>query len=622
MKRVISRLGSRLATQNAAGFFFSALAVGLYNLIWFNRYFVVAEGWFSAYADRWLRGFIPYRDTALFLPPLYTWQLVLIRRLFGPEIVHLRVLGVLVMMCLAAAVFALYRRLTSPPVASTAAALSVIYFESFNAFIPYDFHSFDSLYGVLAALFLIKFYECEALPGQASFLALSGLFASLALLIKQSTGILMIAMDCLLVSIAYLRAANAKSRLAALFFAVGLAVPLLVFAAWLFAYSSPQGFYESAIGVLGAKGSLGAILFRFIGLQFNRYFFYKLALTMAAAATLFALAKWEPQKHPEIRNLESTRWAWGGIAALALCIILLPIPFSGISALRGQRWMRTFSIARSLGIPFALVVSLAALIDSGRIFWRTGERPAYALLSIAALSCFLMYSTAMSTQIVSVGAFVGFGLAVLLGWEFLKKTSWAKSAFVLALSGYAALLVLNKYSRPYEWWSLDAPSIHGALAKFDEGILRGIYTTPKLKQAVERIAAIIDARTAAGDPIFAFPSIPIFYILSNRWPPTRSLVHWYDVADDRLVQEDLESLKQRVPRAIVVLDLPQDAMLVHERLFRSGRPSAQRGMLGWIRSETSSPVSPYHLEYQYDGPGGASLKLWIAKPGMAHKRGP
>src|SRR5262249_52748544 len=54
-----------------AGLFAVWLPLLAYNLLFFNRYLPLTEGWFSLYARLIRDGQTPYRDFCLFLPPLY-----------------------------------------------------------------------------------------------------------------------------------------------------------------------------------------------------------------------------------------------------------------------------------------------------------------------------------------------------------------------------------------------------------------------------------------------------------------------------------------------------------------------------------------------------------------------
>jgi len=87
-------------------------------------YFPVFVGWFSAYAHRRIEGYLPYKDTGLFLTPLFIRQLSQYERLIGPYFFGLRYLGLAAVMGLATVIYMMLCGKTS----SFGAALSFALF--------------------------------------------------------------------------------------------------------------------------------------------------------------------------------------------------------------------------------------------------------------------------------------------------------------------------------------------------------------------------------------------------------------------------------------------------------------------------------------------------------------
>lgn len=584
------------------GLFFSVFFIAVFNWMWLDNYFPVTEGWFSAYAHRWIEGYLPYRDTRLFLPPLYTWQISLWERLFGPSLWGLRFLGLLSVTGLSAAVYSLLRRLTSSFGAAIAAVISVLCFESFNVFIPYDYHTFDTLYAVVSVLFIVKSFESR-LPEKVArleqtFLFLSGFFVACCLLVKHSMGALLL----LTVFLIYLAGCWQEKiwpslhRLSLL--ALGFALPVAIFIFWLFAYSSPGGFYKDVVLGAGAKGSLVSILFGFLSLQFTPRFTFQLII---AAAMLLSLHKLPEFASP--RKMAKVGWL------VLACTSFFVIGHHFIPYLHLPKWFSSLYLhASAFGVPLAVVTTFFAVIKGIPRGGRAITKPSFDLFAVAALSCCLMYSTALSTLISAPGAFLGVGLAVSLAWNKLSGFTRLSVFFLAVTFLYADATVAAKYSRPYYWWNISAPDVRSGLAEFTPSILKGISTAPENKAAIEGTTRIILENTQPGDFVFAYPSIPVFYLLSDRWPPTNSLQHWYDTVNDAGVMEDLDKLKSNLPKVIVILDLPADAALVHEKLFRGGKFSAQREMAGWINTQIEAKL--YKAEADFNLGTETRLKVF------------
>lgn len=576
------------------GFLFSVLFIAAFNWMWLDAYFPVTEGWFSAYAHRWIEGYLPYRDTRLFLPPLYTWQISIWERLFGPALWGLRLLGLISVTALAAVLYSLLRKFTSSFGAAIGAALSVICFESFNVFIPYDYHTFDTLYAVISVFFVVKSFESRV-PGRVAgreliFLLLSGFFAACCALVKHSMGALLL----LTVFVIYLAGCRGEkirqSLLRLLLLGLGAALPVAVFVFWLFAYSSPAGFYQDVVLGVGAKGSLASILFGFIGLQFTPRFIFQI---MIAAAIFFYLDRLAAP----VRR-ETPPAGWLALAGAGVFVVGHHfVPYMEL-----PRWFSSLHLhASGFVVPLAIAATVFSAIKGIPALGKplTGQR--FALLAVAALSCCLMYSTALSTLISAPGAFLGVGLAVSSVWNKVSRIPRLGALFLSIMFLYADGSVGAKYARPYYWWNISAPGVRSGLTEFAPAILKGISTAPENKTAIEGTARIIIENTKPGDFIFAYPSIPIFYLLSDRWPPTKSLQHWYDTVDDAGVMEDLARLKAHPPRVIALLDLPPDAAVAHEKLFRAGKFSAQREMSGWIAAQIDAKVYKAAADFSLGG---------------------
>lgn len=76
-----------------------------YNLKMWNNFFPITEGWFSVYANLILNAKVPYKDFYLLLPPLYPIILALIIKIFGNQIIVLRILGLGVILVISSSMF-------------------------------------------------------------------------------------------------------------------------------------------------------------------------------------------------------------------------------------------------------------------------------------------------------------------------------------------------------------------------------------------------------------------------------------------------------------------------------------------------------------------------------------
>src|SRR2546423_10471653 len=62
---------------------------------WATRFLgVTNDGWFALYAHQLLAGKLPYRDFYLVIPPLHVFEIAAIVKLFGEQLLVLRLFGI------------------------------------------------------------------------------------------------------------------------------------------------------------------------------------------------------------------------------------------------------------------------------------------------------------------------------------------------------------------------------------------------------------------------------------------------------------------------------------------------------------------------------------------------
>jgi len=97
---------------------------------------------------------VPCRDFLLPLPPFYPVFIACIQSLFGESLVPLHWVGLVINGLIGLVIYALLRELFPPGVTGVAAAMGLLYYQSGNAFIGYDFTQLLTLWLLLAALML------------------------------------------------------------------------------------------------------------------------------------------------------------------------------------------------------------------------------------------------------------------------------------------------------------------------------------------------------------------------------------------------------------------------------------------------------------------------------------
>ena len=593
------------------------LAVLLYNMIFFNRFFPITEGWFSVYSSMIRNGQIPYRDFYLLLTPLYPIQLAFFQEIFGESFIALRILGIFIVLLISCFVYLILAKRFSPFVATVSTVTAIVYYQSGVAHITYDFTQVFSLY-VIAATYLIISYgeisDSRVNIRNDGFITLlcSGVLVSLAFLIKQSNGALVVIFSVGAVFFAT-QGQKFTYRIKNIFiYCVSMALPLLLILAWLYFNGAFYPFIEQVvIGAISAKGSIWDILFSWIGRIFDFEFLNQLkniAIYILPLLLLsFMVGYFRSIKNKKVvKNNHET-----GFGKIILYLIYF-ISAIGLAYFEGDfssLWLMKPGIELNNYIvvgSFTLVV-LIFLYSLIGIFSK-----AYLdkdLLICAVMSLGLIFGNGTSAAIGEISLYIGFALslAFLMGLPNIRNVM---SLLVVMISlSFVLSMASMKFHRPYYWWSVTQSDIRDSVSVPKISLLSGFRLPTETGKILKDVMDTVITNSKSDEDVFAFPNIPVFYLLTNRWPNSKVIVSWFDFLPDNLAREEAVRLKGNPPRVIINLRLPDSVWSSHETLFRNGRALGQRDIQSAI-TELTEEKGLYRLSYSAEIPSGCTLEVW------------
>jgi len=594
------------------GWLATSLPLLIYQLLTFTAFFPITEGWFSTYGHLIRHGAIPHRDFNLLIPPLYPLQIALIQALFGENILILRGLGILVTCGIGIALYEVLRGPFNRWVAAFSAATAIIYYQSGNAFIGYDFTQFLTLYILIGSALLVRFVDgtfagtperdLQRLAGAAGF------FLGLAVLIKQSNGGLTALCAGLTFGIIALRVTPMRHGLRHLaWFAIGGCGPTALVLLWLASRGALGAFFDQVVfAAIAAKGGQSAVFLGWVHGFFGGQYplFAKLLaqrlLTIGAAIAgpivvyrlVVALAQRKiasPESllaticgraGPRGWPLECSAPVLCGLAIASLCglIVYIYVDHCGFCLSRRDNIAIIYNSVILLSIHVYLIGFLVCLF--GLFLKPTLGRTRF--LVIFAIGVGLTIGNGTSAGFSEISAFLGLAvvLAALMQWSLpYVLPTLVPVTLSLSLSGY---LIEKKFETPYYWWSVVSTDVRKRTCAKAAGLLRGLCVEPRKYDKIQLLVSDIRARAGPGEAIYVFPHLPIFYLLADRPPFAGAVVSWFDFMSD----EEAETLKTKLasepPRVLLVARLPDEVYTAHERLFRGGRPSNQRGLVDTI----------------------------------------
>ena len=616
------------------------LALVFYQAFFFKSFYPVTEGWFSTYAHLIRMGKVPYADFHLLLPPLYPFQLALFQSVFGESILALRYLGIVVVCGIGVALFEILRSLFNCWVAAFSAVSALIYYQSGNAFIGYDFTQFVTLYLLIGGVLLIRYTEAQLssdkVRRQSWVLAAAGLFLGMATLIKQSNG----GMTALVVGtatfIVILRTNPRRRALRQLFwFAGGGSLPILLTLLWLAARGALGAFWTQTVTeAAAAKGGGRVIFFNWILNVFtsDQYLHQTWMLLMRLAGILtfvigatsiavlaIAIVRRERPSHRALLAVlsGSETYPQGRIDRCAIATIGVAFAALGIIFLAIYRdycsfcttWKDHLANIYNGVIPGALNLYLVGGIVALVTFLPRPRSANGRLLIVFLLGTGLTVGNGTSAGLSEISAFLGLGIGeaflIQLGVPYILP-ALIPVALSLSVSAY---FIERKFESPYHWWSTATSDIRRLNCADADGLLVGLCIEPTTYANIVRITQDIVTNSDPPDAIYVYPHEPIFYLLSHREPFAGAVVSWFDFMSNAEALALDSQLATQPPRVIVFTRLPDLVVTTHERLFNGGQPLAQRRLVATVNELAKDGV--IRLVDRVDDLDGLAVEIYV-----------
>jgi hypothetical protein len=585
------------------------LPVLIYQGSYMNSFFPVTEGWFCVYATLIRNGALPYRDFAMLLPPLYPYFIAFLQSVVGGALLPLHWAGLTITALIGFALYLLLRGHFPPGVAGVAAAVGLVYYQSGNAFMGYDFTQILTLWLLLAARVLDRFVMLvltrPAVPhGLFWRPILGGLFLSLAILTKHSNaGVCSLILAGALAVVLFRTLGPRTGFVHLLWLALGLLLPLTLMFSWL-AFNGIIGdfFGQVVVDAAGAKGGVLTSLTQWIpGFFTDSYVARSLRIARAGTKSLVGMLLlvsglaiilrcigYQPGglKQIFLLRVEDEHKCMlyslmlAACAAVALGSVVFSVRYDDPSAYATTLWRgrRIYEQAIPAAVNLYLVGGLLSLVF---FIWRPTVQNSRTFLLLAfglGLTC----GNGTSAGLSEISAFLGVALitALLLraGLPYVLPTI---IPMVTAIA-FVTFLVNQKYENPYHWWSVVNPDIRHTAGHQVGGLLAGLSMPFEKCAAIQKITDAIVRNSEPDEAVYVFPHMPIFYMLANRPPFNNAVVSWFDFMSDRQAERLAQSLNDSPPEVIVFADLPAEVFLAHEQLFRGGRPMAQRKIVAVI----------------------------------------
>ena len=578
------------------------LVPSVFMLLTFNKLVPLSEGWYAVYSDMILSGKVPYRDFEFIFPPLYAYMMSFITMIFGDSLLAFRAVGALLFICTAILFYYIFKLIFPSWIAGVAAIVSMLMLQSDAIFISYDYIVFFNFFNCLAFYLvlrtIVRSHKKEKVNKDLN-LFLAGTAAALAILLRQSTGVMVLLYFIVfLILVLFLKRDLGLRRRNICFFIAGVSLPVMMTAVCLASAGALAPFLEMTL-FSGAKGSMTAMLFGW----FFRLFTDQTAGVIAGAVLAACLIKAIRQRTDNVRDADvrSDCLLYYGFAGAVTITVAVLFCSPAVSSVISMLWVMDFVVT----VVFIVTLALCMMILL-KVIRNIRDREYISDIDTVYLFFFgflivLCWGAGTSINITPRHIALCFGFIIAVVIALLARApdkARSKIAAVAVVALFLAIPVAGKVITPYNWFGLTTEPYPDAVYDTEIPYFKGIKLSAEEKYIYEDFVKNADMYLDDSDVLYCYSQIPIFYTLAGKMPAVRSPVPWFDVASDQTVLDDLEYLKNNNPKMIVFADHGADIMDLQEKNYRGGAESGQRRMYEWLLDCKDGP--DYTLVRAYD----------------------
>lgn len=569
--------------------FFGFVLCSVFALIICTHVFPLTEGWYESIVYLNERGRETYRDVDFVLPPMTMAFYHFMHATIGNGIAAHKIFGVLFTILISFLVGIFAARKSGVYGGAFASFFYILLTTTFATYLPRDYHQILDFFLVLALTVLFDRQGPFFVPGSLKTVFMSGLGGALtmaAFATKQNVGLLLWVAVTLALSLAagfsFLagrRRAGGGYLLNTGAFGLGSALAALLIYLALGPDMTIGEFYGQFLSV-ESKGSP-----LYVGLRIlhdnNNVIIIRLGIIISSLSLLVVAisVKMAPlfSKHLKNQN-ELIRDACKFIALSASCFAFWRF------FIRGREVWTNFDFITTLGVA-ALIMDCILLVGKS-VRQRGVDIPRWGRVFVFGA---LLYANTLTAalNVVGIGMLIayygGIGFLAFVGWLRRADVVWVRVsvlACVLIIGTLVVRFETDKLGHPYSWWGISEDAAYRGTTQSSAPLLAGLKLSPYRVMVIDHVISDIREITHPGDPIFAYPNIPIFYPLTDRLPPTKSAIQWFDVVTESALENDFLLLLRSPPKAIVEMTLPEFVYAGHQQLL--GRSLLQKSFSDYL----------------------------------------
>lgn len=575
-------IGKEKRTGFCLGLLLIVFYIIAYQIVTFNRYLPVQEGWFQFYVQEIMNGKVMYRDFYMFIQPLYTYQMAFITNIFGNDFIVYRLYGIFERIIIGSVLYVILNYFFRPKYSFIAAVTSFMVYASSQQDIVYSYYQTCLLYSILMLYYALKLYDSFLRNKNNTWMLaiLIGILGSFSFLCKQTLGLLVPIIIIFYLGIFLYKKNRPRAIHNLVLIIISYVVPISICYSWLYIRGAFPFYINQVFGGSSSKGSIGTILFGFLPrmVTLDNIILLSLFLVIVFLAYLVEvfihrwLIKYKPARECNTDSLVIYMFLFTVVACISICYFEPTFSYYIFTTAKFLYCKRLL-----VHLTFYFTVIFIVWIGVGYYIKKGQSEFNIRLLLVVLFSVCVFYTHGLSGILEEHSVLPALG--VLICMILTIKTPWPRFKNILVIT--LCLIVISlcsvqRFNSPYLWWGWQEPPVYMALEKSQLSQLKGLYLSHNTNETITDITETINDNTTINDTVFTFPHILIFNYLTERDNGLFAKVHYFDVCPDNVAKEDAIKLSDTPPKIIVWLNLTEEEWSFHENRFRGGNMSGQR----------------------------------------------
>lgn len=471
-------------TKKQAGLMIAATIPLAFSIFFLSKYTPNTEGWWHVFGKWILQGKAPYRDFELLVPPLYPYLIAFFEYLELDNFLQLRVFGLAIILATSLVCYVFLKQIVGSIEAGLLSAALNIFIQTGSAYINYDYVYIAILFQLLTFLSLGIYHVSSFAESEKSkyLVIVSGLFAGLTLLTKQTNGIATFLLAILgwgFVSYwrtngHFERARKNQVVMGSSLFLCGFLIVWTPYLLSLIASSNFEFFLDDVwSSAQNSKGGLDQILLGW-WLPLFEVESLRLALkTVIPILIILYLKERYENKRAGSKLLNLGNDQTKRVLKLLVAIAVL------VGAILGRETVVGF-LLQLIYLPVIVMLLIT-------VFGSTFAKELRTYFPLALCSISLVWASGMSAGLAESAMFLGAGTAAVFFIRRFRAKYLTSLGLVVLLASSFSVAFLAKAQTPFSWWGYSTPSVSESTHSIERGLRKGLYTDQRTLQLETKI---------------------------------------------------------------------------------------------------------------------------------------